>query len=251
LLVPLAGSFPRGGDAWVYYAHRLPNPYDTSYADYGFAYSPAFAQAIAPLTLLPWPIFLAAWTIPSFVALYRMAGPLTILILFVPVVPLELWYGNVNLLLAATIVLGFRWPHLWAFAALTKVTPAIGLLWFAARREWRPFLVAVGTTALITAVSAALSPTLWWDWFQLLASTPGVTNDIDAGPLLLRLPIAAALIVWGARTDRPWILPVAVVIAMPVIWLSSLTVLVAIIPLSRSRRPAGRRASDATLSNLT
>jgi hypothetical protein len=35
------------------------------------------------------------------------------------------------------------------------------------------------------------------------------------------------LVVWAARTNRRWLLPVAVVIAMPVVWLTSLSVLVA------------------------
>ena len=45
--------------------------------------------------------------------------------------------GNIHLLLGAVIVAGFRWPWLWALPLLTKVTPGVGLLWFALRREWR------------------------------------------------------------------------------------------------------------------
>jgi len=42
------------------------------------------------------------------------------------------------------------------------------------------------------------------------------------------------LIVWGARTDRRWVVPVATVLAMPVLWITSPAVLVAI-PRLRSR----------------
>ena len=49
----------------------------------------------------------------------------------------ELAGGNISLLLAVAIVVGFRWPAAWAFVLLTKVTPGIGLLWFVVRREWR------------------------------------------------------------------------------------------------------------------
>ena len=45
------------------------------------------------------------------------------------------------------IVLGFRWPFTWAFVLLTKVTPGVGLLWFAVRREWRSLAIALGDGA--------------------------------------------------------------------------------------------------------
>jgi hypothetical protein len=37
----------------------------------------------------------------------------------------------------------------------------------------------------------------------------------------------------AARTDRAWLLPVAVVLALPVVWLNGLAVLVACWPLRR------------------
>ena len=66
--------------------------------------------------------------------------------MFVPVL-FEFYLGNVHLLLALAIVLGFRWPAAWAFVLLTKITPGIGLLWFAVRREWRSLAIALGATA--------------------------------------------------------------------------------------------------------
>ena len=50
-------------------------------------------------------------------------------------------------------------------------------------------------------------------------------------PLLARLPVAAVLVVWAARTDRRWLVPVAAVLAMPVIWPNAYSVAVAVIPL--------------------
>ena len=55
---------------------------------------------------------------------------------------------------AAVIVAGFRWPALWAIPLLTKVTPGgIGLLWFAARGEWRHLGIALASTLAIVVVT--------------------------------------------------------------------------------------------------
>ena len=46
-------------------------------------------------------------------------------------------------------------------------------------------------------------------------------------PLLVRLPLAAALVWWGATTDRRWTVPVAATLALPTIWIHGLAMLVA------------------------
>ena len=60
---------------------------------------------------------------------------------------MEIAGGNISLLLALAIVAGFSRPWTWAFVILTKITPGIGLLWFALRREWRSLAIALGATA--------------------------------------------------------------------------------------------------------
>jgi hypothetical protein len=50
-------------------------------------------------------------------------------------------------------------------------------------------------------------------------------------PLLIRLPLAVALVVWGARTDRRWTVPVASMLALPALWYGGLSMLLAVIPL--------------------
>jgi hypothetical protein len=50
-------------------------------------------------------------------------------------------------------------------------------------------------------------------------------------PLIVRLPLAAGLVAWGGLTDRRWTVPVGVTLALPVVWLNSLAVLVALVPL--------------------
>ena len=67
-------------------------------------------------------------------------------------------------------------------------------------------------------------------------------------PLWIRLPAAAVLVVWGARTDRRWTVPVAATLALPVLWVSGFAICAALAsePLLRDRdrartsRPANR-----------
>ncbi len=90
-----------------------------------------------------------------------------------PPVALSLYHGNIDLFIAAAVALGFRYPWTWGFVLLTKVTPGVGLLWFAVRREWRSLLIALGVTGTIVAVSVAVNPQLWQEWFAFLARRAG------------------------------------------------------------------------------
>ena len=199
-----------------------------------YVYSPAFAQILWPFTLLPWPIFAGAWTLAAIGCLFWMRVPWMIAF---PGVIDDILRGNVHVFLAAAIVLGFRYPGAWAFGILTKVTPGVGLAWFAARGEWRRLAVALGTTLVLAGVSFALSSALWLEWFGLLAENAGATARISVLPLPLtiRLPIALALVVIGARSDRAWLVPIGVMVGLPNVWTSSTALLAAVPALWRAR----------------
>jgi hypothetical protein len=171
-----------------------------------------------------------------------------------PLTPLTdtLYYGNVTIIYAALIVVGFRFPAAWSFMLLTKVTPGIGLLWFAVRREWGRLAVALGVTGAIVTISWLLTPNLWAEWFSVLASSsaqPAQGFRALPLPLIPRLVVAALIITWGARTDRRWTVPVAVTIASPIVWIGALAILAAVPPLlSRQQLGVGRsseRIADA------
>lgn len=144
--------------------------------------------------------------------------------------------------MAAVIVLGFRYPPVWTFLLLTKVTPGVGLLWFTVRRQWRAFGIALGATLVLVALSVALDPRLWLDWVSksLFATASGAPLNQFSIPisLPLRLVVAAAVVTWGARTDRRWTVPVGATLALPLLWPSGLAGLAAIWGLARQRRPA-------------
>ena len=128
-------------------------------------------------------------------------------------------------LIVAVAVWGLRWPALWSFVILTKVTPGVGLLWFAARREWRHLGIAVGFTAAIAIVSFVVAPGTWFDWVAFLRTL----SPSDGVPLWARLAAAAALVVWGGITDRRWTVVLAVTIAAPRLYLQTPAMLVGLL----------------------
>ena len=224
----------------LHYADAQPGPAGA------FLYAPAFAQLIVPLTLLPYPVFAAIWTMLGAALLVWLAGRYAIVLALLPPVAVTLVQGQLDLAFAAVAVVGLRWPAAWALPLLTKVTPGVGLVWFLVRGEWRSLGVALAATGGVIAVSAALAHERWFEWLGLLSRMefPMLGGDLIFLPLALwvRLPLAVAIVAWGARTDRTWTIPVAMCLAMPIVWLNSPTVLVAIVPMlaAGASTPAGR-----------
>ena len=95
--------------------------------------------------------------------------------------------GNIHLLLGLAIVAGTRWPALWAFPLLTKITPGIGLIWFAARREWRNLAIALVATVVVVGVSYVLAPWLWADFIEASKTQVDATVNVprQAAPVAL------------------------------------------------------------------
>jgi hypothetical protein len=239
-----------GQDARCYYQATLADPYlHSSWNDpIAYVYSPAFLQLVTPLTALPWQAFMAAWTALLIGAVRFLTGPRLLAAgLLFPFTAMEVAGGNVSLLLAVAIVVGFRWPAAWSLVLLTKITPGIGLLWFAVRREWRQLAIALGATAAIAAASALVMPDAWREWVDVIIGNAGKGGTWASVPvpLWLRLPAAVAIVVWGARTDRRWTVPVAAMLALPALWYGGISMLLAVIPLLDRDRAAPVRTPDA------
>jgi hypothetical protein len=222
-------------DAYTYWSAPYSDPYTGPQLGLpgAYLYPPPFLQAIAPLRLLPWEAFHALWAALGFAALVFMVGPIgaALVITFMPFVFRDLLVGNIHLMLGAAIVLGFRWPGIWAFPILTKLTPGIGILWFAARREWRKLGVAAGVTALIAVVSLAFTADLWVAWVGRMSGDSGTAGGIYVAIFAMRLAAAAALVVYAGLKGRAWLVPIAVVISLPILWPDSLAILLACFPL--------------------
>lgn len=227
-----------GFDALSYWIYSIDDPYRITHGTMGsFVYSPVAARLFQADSLLPWWQFLWLWLGALVATAAWLGGRRWWLAVFAfPPVALELYHGNVHLLIAAAIALGFRYPAAWAFVLVTKVTPGVGLIWFAVRREWRNLAIALGVTAVLVAVSLVVDFGLWQQWLdkELLVSLRQPPNQPQIPiPLLLRLPAAAILVAWGGLTNRKWTVPLGAAIAMPVLWVAAFAVLAALPALGR------------------
>ena len=257
IIVPTMPTFKSvvGYDSVAYWNVDAFHPYAAPLGELGsYTYSPALALLAAPFHLLPYGVFFVLWDSFLIVNLVWLTRRMALVwMVFLPV-PLELFHGNIHLLLATVCVLGFEYPALWAFGLLSKITPGVALLWFLVRREWRSLAIALGATVVFAAVSFVIAPGAWWDWASFLKTS----QDTGAGsnylfepylpPMWIRAIIAAAVVVWGARTDRRWVVPVAVVIAMPVIWITTPAILAAI-PRLRRKQAAPVDAESGTIDS--
>ena len=199
----------------------------------GYNYSPAFEFVVGWWRWVPFEVFVAIWRAILLALLVWMAGPFTIFVLFTIPVASEINAGNIQIMLAAAIVIGFRFPAAWSFVLLTKVTPGVGLLWFALRRRWRDLAIALGVTAAIVAVSFALGPDRWFDYFTLLTGSPAPSVAPYYLPLWARLGPALAFIVWGGWTGKRWPVVVGSTLALPVFYTISPSMLVGVLPFAR------------------
>jgi hypothetical protein len=93
-----------------------------------------------------------------------------------------------------------------------------------------------------------LAPRLSFDWIATMAGSTGRLEPVLArqaviAPLVVRFALAAALVVWGAKTNRRWTLVVATCIALPTLWIIGLSMLAGLFR-AGSVVQAGATASD-------
>jgi hypothetical protein len=218
-------------DAWCYYGFDPANPWASEGC---FLYSPPIEMVMGTVqATMSFEVFTFLLRAAELVVLILVAGPSIGLLLFIPAVAIELNAANINVLIVGAVLIGFRHPWAWAFVILTKVTPGVGILWFAVRREWRNFAIASGATLAIAVASRLAAPDLWHQYFAAL----GVEPDGSVLQIWWRLPVAALVVVWAARNDHRWALLVAVFLAMPRLYFLSPVILVGLFQLVRLPRP--------------
>ena len=141
-------------DAYSYWAvDGTPYTWETNLE---YRYSPAFLWIIAPFQALPFEVFLGVWTAAHVAALiWLRAG----WFLIVPGLNDDVLRGNISTFIALFAVLAIqRSAAWWAPVLLTKITPAVGMVWHLVRREWRELAIAFGVTAGIVAVGLTSEP---------------------------------------------------------------------------------------------
>jgi len=219
---------------------------------YAYFYPPPLAQALAPLTLVVSDgMYNLGWTVLLLACLWWLGGRnlfvALALIAFVPVA-VELWYRNVHLILAVLVVLGLRRGGWWfSVGAAIKITPALGILYLAARGRYRDAAIAAAVGGALLAASVALGPDAWRQFVDIVAGTAGnVGASVIPVPFWPRAILGIGMAVVAGRI-RPGIgeplLVVAIVVANPTLWVTALSMLVAIVPLWRTRptEPAALR----------
>lgn len=231
-------------DAHAYWQTDLSNLYRIGSAGDAdaYLYAPPFAQIIAPLTSLPFAMFMGIWMAASIGALIFLVGPiLAAILMFLVPWQQDVVTGNIHLLMTAAIVAGFRFPAAWSFVLLTKVTPGVALLWFAVRGEWRALALTFSVTASIGLVSFVIAPNLWFGWISMLRANldhPYAGGFAIGIPLALRLAAAAIIVSLGAMRGWRWTVPLAAMLAVPILWYwNSLAMLAGIYA---ARRNVGR-----------
>jgi alpha-1,2-mannosyltransferase len=225
---------------------------------YAYFYPPPLAQVLAPLTaFVPDAVYVAAWTVLLLLCLWWTAGRQVLvalgLVAFIPVA-VELWYRNIHLVLVVLIVLGLRRSSAWlAVAAAIKGAPALGIVYFLVARRYRDALVMGGVGLAMLIASIALSPGAWRQFLDVIvADAAGVGASIVPIPFAARAAAAVVVVIIagfvarrasaaaGGRTLTSdsrvgeALLVVALVLANPTLWVTSLSLLIAIVPLWRS-----------------
>jgi hypothetical protein len=118
------------------------------------------------------------------------------------------------------------------------------------RSEWRNLGISLAAPTLVGLISFLIYPSAWFAWVAFLTSHVGEASGSVGVPFVpgpvFRWPIALVLVIWGARTNRAWVLAASMCLATPVIGPAVLSMLAAIPRLrsvsstdwaSRSRRP--------------
>ena len=118
---------------------------------------------------------------------------------------------------------GLTSPIAWAGLALTKVTPGVGALWHGFRGRWPEFGLASASRWSGRACRSSPPRRCGRLAVDRARREPaGPVPNLGSGPAC---PSLIALLWWAARTDRPWLVPIACMAALPVIWFNGLSML--------------------------
>jgi len=201
-----------------------------------FSYAPPWAVLFGALSWVPDMVMQIAMMALSLLAIRYVAGSWlwSGLLFLYPVSMMVLLAGNIEFLIAAAIVLAARGrAEPLTFTALAKVSPILGV----SPRQWRQVVVVLALALLVTLPWLHL----WPEWIEHLLRQP-VRIYIHIGPpWYVRLPFALALL----ALRRPWASALAVVVAMPSLWLGTLVILSSVVRLWYDGRSGRVNAPDA------
>ncbi len=223
----VGGWFAPPVDATMYWnagtsAHLYPESWSVVSSGQ-LLYPPPIAQISTLLQPIGYSAFVVSLTEATFFAFWfcarRWSLPLIVLGLpwLLGIGPQEpatfLTYalnGNLQWILAALTVVAVRHSAAWAVVLVTKVTSAAGWWWHVLRGEWGAAAIGAAATVLVVGVSVAFAPGLWFEYLDFAGRNFTAANPpipTFAIPLGVRLATGVPLLIWGARTNRPWTVP--------------------------------------------
>jgi hypothetical protein len=218
--VPMAAD---AKDYWMEWHGPLYDPTVSLWLGH-FIYSPVAALAFWPLAQLPETVFLLVWIAMGVAAYTWLLAPLP-LASRLPAMAAGLLFtftGNLEWVLALVAIFGLRWPALWLIALFSKVSPFVGFGWFVIRGEWRNVALTGALGVALIAISALLLPGAWPTWIANLrtlgseaSATVTYNSLMPPIPLAIRGVAAVVLVWWGARNNRPVVLPFVLVLSQP------------------------------------
>jgi hypothetical protein len=232
----------------------LYDPTVTIITPFAYLYPPPLAQVLVPVAaVVPDWLFSVGWTVLMGLALFWLAGRdalRALALIAFPPVAVEFWFRNVHLFLAVLVVLGLRRASGWfAVGAAIKVSPVLGVPYLAVRGRWRDAAIATGIGVAMLVASVLISPDAWRAYLDFVLSTnPLQQSSFVAVPLPIRGAAGILLALIAGRLPRRLgdpLLVVAVTLALPSLWFTGLSLLVAVVPLIAEDRAAGDAAGDA------
>ncbi len=233
-----------GGLAWLsdvrLYAPGFPKPLDGPALP--FTYPPLAAALFSLLTLVPWTAAVLIWTIVGLLLLTAVClvsaqhvygkGHQAVLIglavaagsLLLEPVKSTLDFGQINLLLMGLVALDCllpktKWPRglLIGFAAAIKLTPAVFVLFFLPRKQFKPVVTAFASFVGFGLVGFALAPTDTKQyWFEALLDPGRVGGLAYVGNQSLR-GVVHRLGLTGFAESATWVALSLAVVAL--VWL--------------------------------
>jgi hypothetical protein len=203
-----------------------------------FLYPPVWAVLFATISWLPgWLLQAGIMALDVLALRYATGSWLAVGLLgWFPLTWFGLASGNIDILIAAAIVMAWRHSAVpLAVVALAKVSPALAL----DLRRWREFVVAGVVLVAITLPWFGL----WFEYAEFIAAQPAVAGTMVAIPWYVRLPFALVLLL----PRRPWTSALAAVVAVPnLYWYTSLWLIAPIrlfVDEWRERREASRQVN--------
>jgi alpha-1,2-mannosyltransferase len=234
-----------GGQAWIegvrLYAEGFPKPLDGPALP--FTYPPIAAALFSVLAVVPWPVAVIVWTGVGLALLTAVClatarhvhgrGERAVLVglgvaagsLLLEPVRETLDFGQINLLLMGLVALDCllpktRWPRglLIGFAAAIKLTPAVFVLFFLPRGQWKPMVTAFASFVGFGLIGFAVAPTDTKQyWFDALLDPGRVGGLAYVGNQSLR-GLVHRLGLTGFAESATWALLSLAVVAL--VWLA-------------------------------